>query len=92
MPTASHATDRLHREFLGIRARLIELAAALDRIGRAQGAAAGDPRMEQIRRSLAVLAGQGSERAEQIQMIFSLPYEPDWQDRYGISRPAADAS
>ena len=86
MPIATDAVERLNRDFLGIRARLVELAAALDRIDRGNGSVAADPRMEQIRRSLAVLSGQQSERTEQIQTIFSLPYEADWRARYGIPK------
>jgi hypothetical protein len=89
MSTTSNATEGLNREYLGIRARLIEVAAALDRIDRASGSTAGDPRMDQIRRSLAILSGQQSDRTEQIQMLFSLPYESDWKARYAIPGPAA---
>jgi hypothetical protein len=86
----------LDSEFLGIRCRLIELAAALDRIDRAGGdcpnfrlsengtvpfdSVSGDPRMAQIRRSLEILADDGPNRAEQVQMVFSLPYEKGWAD------------
>jgi hypothetical protein len=71
MPTATPAPQPLDREFLGIRCRLIELAAALDRIDRAGSCVADDPRMAQIRRSLELLAGNASDRAEQVQMVFS---------------------
>lgn len=64
----------LDGEFLGVRCRLIELAATLDRIDRA-GGAEGDTRMDQIRDSLAILSGAAPDRAERIQMVFSLPYE-----------------
>lgn len=62
----------MDREFLGIRCRLIELAATLDRIGRA-GGAADDPRTAQIRRALEILADDQPDRAERMQMVFSLP-------------------
>ncbi len=75
MPASIAAPASLDREFLGIRCRLIELAAALDRIDRAKDSAAGDPRPAQIRRSLEILAADGPNRAEQVQMLFSLPYE-----------------
>jgi len=75
MPTSIAARASLDREFLGIRCRLIELAAALDRIDRAGKPADGDPRMAQIRRSLEILADDAPHRAEQVQMVFSLPYE-----------------
>jgi len=75
MPASIAAPVSLDREFLGIRCRLIELAATLDRIDRAGKPADGDARMAQIRRSLEILAGDGPNRAERIQMVFSLPYE-----------------
>jgi hypothetical protein len=62
----------MDREFLGIRAKLIDLAATLDRIDRGEGSLAGDPRLDKIRRSLHVLAGDASGRANEIQLIFSL--------------------
>jgi len=69
----------LDREFLGIRSRLLDLAAALDRVDRASRTPPAadpripDPRIDQIRRSLGVLAGGDPRRAEQVQQIFSLP-------------------
>jgi hypothetical protein len=80
-PTAAGVLDR---EFLAMRSRLVDLAAALDRIDRAQGPVAADPRIERIRRSLGVLAGDSPGRAEQVQMIFSLPYKEDWRQQYGV--------
>ena len=65
----------MDREFLGIRCRLIELAAALDRIERNGGDRAGDSRMTQILRSLEILADRQPARAERVQTVFSLPYE-----------------
>jgi hypothetical protein len=75
MPASVTTPASLDREFLGIRCRLIELAAALDRIGRSKDSADGDPRIAQIRRSLDILADDEPTRAERIQMVFSLPYE-----------------
>ena len=62
----------MDREFLGVRCRLIELAASLDRMDRAGGAAA-DPRLAQIRQALEILADDKPDRAERMQMAFSLP-------------------
>ena len=75
MPVPLPAQKALDLEFLGARCRLIDLAAALDRIDRAAGGVAGDPRLTQIRRSLEILADDSSDRAERIQLEFSLPYE-----------------
>ncbi len=75
MPHSLAQPQVLDRELLGIRAKLIDLAATLDRIDRGEGSLAGDPRMEKIRRSLQVLLAPSPGRAEQVLSIFSLPYE-----------------
>jgi hypothetical protein len=64
----------LDRDFLDIRCRLIELAAAMDRIDRG-GSVDGDPRLAQIRRSLEILSANAPNRAKQVLMAFSLPEE-----------------
>ena len=78
----------MEREFLETRAKLLELAAALDRLDRAAGSVAQDPRSQQIQQSLAVLSSNDADRAEQIQLIFSLPYDPEWRSRYGLAEPS----
>jgi hypothetical protein len=70
----------MDREFLGIRCRLIELAAALDRIERHNDKTADDPRLTQILRSLEILANRQPDRAERVQAVFSLPYVETWQE------------
>ena len=79
MPIPNGKAETFQREFLTIRAKLIELAAALDRIDRGEGSVAGsvdnDARVDQIHQSIKVLGGPGPGRAERIQMLFSLPYD-----------------
>jgi hypothetical protein len=79
MPHSLEKPGVFDREFLGIRAKMIELAAALDRVDREEGPPADDPRREKIRRGLQVLAGGAVVKAEEIQLIFSLPYEEKWR-------------
>ena len=79
MPTSSTAANILDREFLDIRSKLIDLAASLDRIKRAQGSIANDPRMDKITKALQILASQTPSRTEQIQILFSLPYDEHWR-------------
>jgi hypothetical protein len=81
------AREILDREFLEIRARILDIAASLDRLSRAAEAVEEDPRLLQIRRGLAVLQGQKADRAEQVQTVFSLPYDPDWKARFQLSTP-----
>jgi hypothetical protein len=80
-PTPLTAQAMLDREFLEVRARLLEIAAALDRIDRAAGSLGGDPRMEQIRQAIALLDQSRAARAELVQQVFSRQYDPQWRDR-----------
>ena len=71
----------LDQFFLEARARLLDLAAILDRIQRGPEAiaVAKDPRLARIRKALEVLGDQPSDRAERLQKIFSLDYDPAWE-------------
>ena len=82
MPVEATATVVLEREFLELRARLLQVAAQLDRFDRAEGALTNDPRMKSIEQAIAVLAGQGPNRAEAIQLIFSRPYDSNWKQQF----------
>jgi hypothetical protein len=79
MSTPLSASEVLNREFLDVRARLLQIAASLDRLDRAEGAVQGDPRLQKIRQALAILAAGDADRAEQIQLLFSRPYDARWQ-------------
>jgi hypothetical protein len=67
--------------FLEARCKLLDLAGILDRIGRGAGGAEvhDDPRLERIRQALEVLHDESDRRAERIQQIFSLDYDPKWE-------------
>lgn len=75
------AKTALDSYFLDARARLLDLAAILDRIGRGTGAGgvAEDPRLAKIREALEVLGDESGGRAERLQKIFSLDYDPAWE-------------
>lgn len=77
---AQNADQVLDRHYLEVRCKLLEVAATLDRITRAEGAAAlaSDPRLNQFQQAIQILADEGDHRAERIQMLFSDPYEPGW--------------
>ncbi|MCI0685341.1 MAG: hypothetical protein L0Y71_24850 [Gemmataceae bacterium] len=74
------APKALDSFFLEARCKILDLAAILDRINRGQGAGAvdNDPRLDKIRKALEVLHDQSGGRAERIQQIFSLDYDPGW--------------
>jgi hypothetical protein len=94
MRTCLTAAAALDRHFLETRCKIIEIAANLDRIDRGADAnvaqppsavsggtdpSSADPRLTQIRMALQTLLEPGPDRAEKCQMVFSLPYEPDWK-------------
>jgi hypothetical protein len=78
------APDILNREFLELRAKILELAASLDRLDRAQGEVADDPRLAKLHRGLELLLGETGGRAERVQLLFSRPYNEDWQSALGV--------
>ena len=67
------ASDILDREFLETRARILTVAATLDRMARAEGSVEEDSRYQDLLKSLALLAqGNAGSLAEEVQKIFSL--------------------
>ncbi len=77
----------LDREFLEIRAKILEVAAALDRIERANGDVAGDSRMALIADAINVIANDQSDpiRAEKIQLLFSRDYDEKWLEEFALT-------
>ena len=73
-----------NREFLTMRCRLLHLAAAIDRVDRADGQVADDLRWRQLQQAIEVIASPGGNRAERVQMTFSLPYVENWRHEYGV--------
>jgi hypothetical protein len=86
MPIPLDAAEVLNREFLEVRARLLHIAASLDRLDRAEGSVEGDSRLEKIRQALEILSGDEADRAEKIQLLFSRAYEPNWMSALESSR------
>ncbi len=86
MPTTQSAIELLDRHFLEIRHRVLDIAAGLDRIDRADDAAKtrSDPRYLQLEQAIRVLFDGKPDRAERIQMAFSLPYDEHWKSTLGV--------
>jgi hypothetical protein len=87
-PMAAQAV--LDREYLEVRAKLLELAASFDRLDRGGGVSPDERRMQLIRQGLKVLLDETGDRAEQIQLIFSRSYDDDWQKAFGLVPPAGE--
>lgn len=85
MPPMLSAPEVLNREFLEIRCKILELAAAFDRLERADGSVEEDPRMARLREALTTVLDQSTDRAEHVQMIFSREYDDEWQKKFKVS-------
>ena len=81
MQTADQILDE---SYLAVRAKLLELAATLDRIDRSadEGSPLADhsePRRARIDDAIRILLSEGPDRAERLQRLYSREYEADWR-------------
>ena len=74
----------LEREYLEIRAKILQLAASFDRLDRADGDVSSDSRSELISKGLEILQSSDDNRAQQVQLLFSREYEDSWREQFGI--------
>ncbi|MCX7666754.1 MAG: hypothetical protein N2112_14555 [Gemmataceae bacterium] len=68
----------LEQYFLEARCKILDVAAILDRIDRG-GGVPDDPRLVQIKQAIQTLLTGSNNRAEQVQLLFSLPYDANWE-------------
>jgi hypothetical protein len=73
--TAAAALDQF---YLDTRCRILDLAAAFDRLDRGAGDVSADPRLAKLRAAVELLLTPGPDRAERVQQIFSQAYDPTW--------------
>jgi hypothetical protein len=94
MVNTRDSTRVLDHDFLETRCKILEIAATLDRIDRAPARHGEhpDPRLGQLRRAVEALLEPGPGRAETVQHIFSLEYEPRWRERMNVVRPKSRVS
>lgn len=93
------AEQVLQQEFLLARAKILELAATLDRIQRAGGNVDTHPQMQLLCRGFEILLDRHSgadqtqsvesqvpqdQRAQQVQLLFSRPYASDWRTTFQV--------
>jgi hypothetical protein len=83
MFNARRSAEVLEQEFLPIRAKILEIAAALDRLDRGSGSLASDARRAQIQAAIQILL-RPDDRAEQVQLIFSRQYNDEWREKFDI--------
>ncbi len=79
------ANEILDECFLETRAKLLEIAATLDRVDRAAdagNAVSGDSQQSRakIDDAIRILLSEGPDRAERLQLLFSREYSEAWRD------------
>ena len=79
MPKAMPAQEVLDREFLELRAKILELAASLDRLDRGDGSVTDEDRFGLVQQGLRILLDGEDGRAERVQLLFSQPFPSDWR-------------
>jgi hypothetical protein len=83
------ATQILDESFLETRAKLLEVAATLDRIDRSVDEELpltdeAKPRRKSLDDAIRILLSEGPDRAERLQRLFSRDYEADWREQMQI--------
>ena len=73
-------------EFMIARAKIIELAATLDRIERASGNVNDSKNMQLLVHAMHILIDDQVEKAKQVQLLMSRVYDPNWQNLMSISK------
>jgi hypothetical protein len=87
MSTPRDVAEVLNRDFLETRSKILDLAAALDRLDRAPTPTHDHPpdrRLAQLRQAIEALLEPGPGRAETVQRLFSLEYDPEWREKSGL--------
>ncbi|MFC1759333.1 hypothetical protein ACFL2H_11310 [Planctomycetota bacterium] len=85
---AMTAKQILDREYLELRAKILELAASFDRLERADAdgeeAIDADPRSQKLAKGLDILRSNEGNRAERVQLLFSLAYSDSWREDFQL--------
>lgn len=74
----------LEQEFLPLRAKILEIAAGLDRLDRAEGDSRRDGRRERLEQAIRLLLDEAPKRAEQVQLLFSREYDDAWRQQFEV--------
>ena len=73
-------------EFMIARAKIVELAATLDRIERASGNVDDSKNMQLLVQGMHILIDDEVEKAKRVQLLMSRTYDPNWQNLMSISK------
>ncbi|MEZ6120311.1 MAG: hypothetical protein R3C28_27580 [Pirellulaceae bacterium] len=80
---AMPASQVLDREFLQLRAKILELAASFDRLDRG-APLPEDTRLNLLHQGIQIVLSDEPHRAERLQRLFSREYDPNWKSNLGV--------
>jgi hypothetical protein len=83
-PAARHAQKILAEEFFLARSKILDLAATLDRLERAEGSIDEHQQRLLLQQGIEILLDDQSDKAKRVQLLMSRPYDPDWRKNYGL--------
>ncbi len=84
MSSAANSQQLIAREYLPLRAKILEIGAALDRLERVGGDVSQHDGWRQLQQALEILQRCPADRAEQLLMHFSRPYQDRWRAEWGL--------
>ncbi|MFY8199723.1 MAG: hypothetical protein ACOVLE_03575 [Pirellula staleyi] len=73
-------------EFLIARAKILELAATLDRIERSSGDVEDSKQMNLLAQGMHILCDEEVDKAKRVQLLMSRHYDPQWQNTMSIAK------
>ena len=73
-------------DFMIARARIVELAATLDRIERAAGDVNDSKSMLRLVQGMHILCDDEVEKAKRVQLLMSRQYDPQWQTQMSLEK------
>ena len=85
-PIERTAEQVVAEEFLIARAKILELAATLDRIERASGDIDESNQMHLLSHGLQILCDDEVEKAKRVQLLMSRQYDPHWQQQMSVAK------
>ena len=83
-PPARSAEKVLSEEFFIARSKILDLAATLDRLERADGSLEALHQLKLLEQGMGILLDEQSDKAKRVQLLMSRPYDPDWRKNYGL--------
>ncbi|MFM8213222.1 MAG: hypothetical protein ACKN82_01065 [Pirellula sp.] len=83
-PVSRSAQKVLTEEFFLSRSKILDLAATIDRLDRAEGSVDELQQRQLLQHGIEILLDNEPDKAKRVQLLMSRPYDPDWRKNYGL--------